>query len=257
MLIELRNVTKSYPLDDSWLFRKYQTVLNDVTLTIHEGECVGIVGESGSGKSTLGKVMLGLENIDSGTLTLGAIFKITQPHKAMSVVFQDYNTSVNQRMLIRDIISEPLTKEKMTDAEREILLRHLLDEVNLPHEMLDRYPHQLSGGQLQRICIARAIAPNPKFILFDEAVSSLDVSVQVQILDLLQKLKQQRRIAYIFITHDIAVASFLCDRMIFFKDGQIVEEVTDMSALTQVKDPYTQELLAAASYLELPFENKM
>ncbi|PMG36886.1 peptide ABC transporter ATP-binding protein [Vibrio splendidus] len=254
MLIEVKNVTKAFKNDDSWLFPSYQNVLNGVSITVNEGECVGVVGESGSGKSTLGKVILGLEPADSGEVVLGDAIVNLPMHQVMSVVFQDYNTSVNPRLTIRELINEPLIHEKVGKLERESHLKLLLEEVGLNADMLDRYPHQLSGGQLQRVCIARAIAPNPKFILLDEAVSSLDVSVQVQVLDLLQKLKQERQISYLFITHDIAVASFLCDRLMFFKDGQVVEQVDDMRDLKTVRDPYTQSLLEAASYLEIPFE---
>ncbi|MCG9543939.1 dipeptide/oligopeptide/nickel ABC transporter ATP-binding protein [Vibrio sp. Isolate33] len=256
MLIEVKNVTKAFKNDDSWLFPSYQNVLNGVSITVNEGECVGVVGESGSGKSTLGKVILGLEAADSGEVVLGNAISNLPMHQVMSVVFQDYNTSVNPRLTIREIINEPLINEKVGKAERESHLVLLLEEVGLDAGMLDRYPHQLSGGQLQRVCIARAVAPNPKFILLDEAVSSLDVSVQVQVLDLLQKLKQERQISYLFITHDIAVASFLCDRLMFFKDGQIVEQVDDMRILKHVRDPYTKSLLEAASYLEIPFETE-
>lgn len=256
MLIDVRKVTKAFKNDDSWLFPSYQHVLNGVSITVNEGECVGIVGESGSGKSTLGKVVLGLESPDSGEVVLGEAIDNLPTHKAISVVFQDYNTSVNPRLTVREIINEPLITEAMSKAQREALLVQLLEEVGLTAEMLERYPHQLSGGQLQRVCIARAVAPNPKFILLDEAVSSLDVSVQVQILDLLQKLKQERNISYLFITHDIAVASFLCDRLMFFKNGQIVESVDDMRNLKFVQDPYTKELLEAAGYLEIPFETE-
>lgn len=256
MLIEVKNVTKAFKNDDSWLFPSYQNVLNGVSITVNEGECVGVVGESGSGKSTLGKVILGLEAADSGEVVLGNAISNLPMHQVMSVVFQDYNTSVNPRLTIREIINEPLINEKVGKTERESHLVLLLEEVGLDADMLDRYPHQLSGGQLQRVCIARAVAPNPKFILLDEAVSSLDVSVQVQVLDLLQKLKQERQISYLFITHDIAVASFLCDRLMFFKDGQIVEQVDDMRNLRHVCDPYTKSLLEAASYLEIPFETE-
>ncbi|UWZ98775.1 ABC transporter ATP-binding protein [Vibrio splendidus] len=256
MLIEVKNVTKAFKNDDSWFFPSYQNVLNGVSITVNEGECVGVVGESGSGKSTLGKVILGLEAADSGEVVLGNAISNLPMHQVMSVVFQDYNTSVNPRLTIREIINEPLINEKVGKAERESHLVLLLEEVGLDADMLDRYPHQLSGGQLQRVCIARAVAPNPKFILLDEAVSSLDVSVQVQVLDLLQKLKQERKISYLFITHDIAVASFLCDRLMFFKDGQIVEQVDDMRNLKHVSDPYTKSLLEAASYLEIPFETE-
>lgn len=256
MLIEVNNVTKSFKKDDSWLFPSYQHVLNGVSISVSEGECVGIVGESGSGKSTLGKVILGLESPDSGVVILGDAIANLPTYQALSVVFQDYNTSVNPRLTIREIINEPLVIEKASKTERDKQLTLLLEEVGLATDMLDRYPHQLSGGQLQRVCIARAIAPNPKFILLDEAVSSLDVSVQVQVLDLLQKLKQQRKMSYVFITHDIAVASFLCDRLMFFKDGKIVEQVDDMRELKNVRDPYTKELLEAAGYLEIPFETE-
>jgi len=256
MLIDVKNVSKAFKNDDSWLFPSLQHVLNGVSITVQQGECVGIVGESGSGKSTLGKVILGLEAADGGEVVLGEAIKNLPTHKAISVVFQDYNTSVNPRLTVEEIINEPLITEKMSKAERKALLNGLMSEVGLDTEMLSRYPHQLSGGQLQRVCIARAIAPNPKFILLDEAVSSLDVSVQVQILDLLQKLKQERGISYLFITHDIAVASFLCDRLMFFKGGKIVERVDDMRNLKHVKDPYTKELLEAAGYLEIPFETE-
>ncbi|PMG44956.1 peptide ABC transporter ATP-binding protein [Vibrio lentus] len=257
MLIEVKNVTKAFKNDDSWLFPSYQNVLNGVSITVNEGECVGVVGESGSGKSTLGKVILGLEAADSGEVVLGNAISNLPMHQVMSVVFQDYNTSVNPRLTIREIINEPLINEKVGKVERESHLQLLLEEVGLSSDMLDRYPHQLSGGQLQRVCIARAVAPNPKFILLDEAVSSLDVSVQVQVLNLLQKLKQERQISYLFITHDIAVASFLCDRLMFFKDGQIIEQVDDMRNLKHVSDPYTKSLLEAASYLEIPFESEI
>ncbi|MCG3743671.1 ABC transporter ATP-binding protein [Vibrio cincinnatiensis] len=256
MLIEVKNITKAFKSDDSWLFSKYQQVLNGVSITVNEGECVGVVGESGSGKSTLGKVILGLESADGGEVIFGESMASLPTHQALSVVFQDYNTSVNPRLTVREIISEPLIRDKLTQSEREALLVKLLNEVGLTADMLDRYPYQLSGGQLQRVCIARAVAPNPKFILLDEAVSSLDVSVQVQILNLLQKLKQERNISYLFITHDIAVASFLCDRLMFFKDGQVIERVEEMRNLKHVQDPYTKELLDAAGYLELPFESE-
>lgn len=256
MLIDVKNITKAFNTDGSWLFPRYQHVLNGVSLTVNQGECVGVVGESGSGKSTLGKVILGLVSADSGEVVLGKAIENLPTHKAISVVFQDYNTSVNPRLTIREIINEPLISEKLSKQDREAKLASLIIEVGLTRDMLDRYPHQLSGGQLQRICIARAIAPNPKFILLDEAVSSLDVSVQVQVLDLLQKLKQERDVSYLFITHDIAVASFLCDRLMFFKDGKIVESVDNMCQLTEVQDPYTQELLDAAGYLDIPFDTQ-
>ncbi len=256
MLISVKNVSKAFKTDKSWFFPSYQQVVDGVSLTINEGECVGIIGESGSGKSTLARLILGLEKADEGEIILGEAMRSRLPHQAMSVVFQDYTTSVNPRLRIKDIISEPLIKEAMTVIERNQLLENLLQEVGLPADILTRYPHQLSGGQLQRVCIARAIAPNPMFILLDEAVSSLDVSIQVQILTLLQTLKTQRNMSYLFITHDITVTSFLCDRLMFFKKGQIIERVENMQALTQVAHPYAKTLLEAASQLEIPFNIK-
>ncbi len=256
MILHVDNITKSFRSDDGWLFSQRQQVLNGVSLAITAGECVGVVGESGSGKSTLGKVILGLEKPDSGEVRFSAELEALPANQALSVVFQDYNTSVNPRLTVEEIIYEPLLEQKLTRSERGLRIAQLLEEVGLSAELMTRSPHQLSGGQVQRVCIARAIAPNPKFILLDEAVSSLDVSVQVQILELLQSLKKQRGIAYLFITHDIAVASFLCDRLLFFKNGQIVEQVEQLSELANVSDPYTKDLLDAAGYLEIPFESK-
>ena len=251
MLISVNKVTKRFKKEDSWLFADYQQVLTGVSLTIRQGECVGIIGESGSGKSTLGKIILGLEKPDSGEVCFSDEMASLAKHQAMSVVFQDYNTSVNPRLSIREIINEPLIKQSMTPSQREAMLVSLLEEVGLTGEFLDRYPHQLSGGQLQRVCIARAIAPSPKFILLDEAVSSLDVSVQVQVLNLLLRLKQQRNIAYLFITHDRTVATFLCDRLAFFQHGNIVEQVDNMQQLPFIQHPYAQALLQAAFALEV------
>ena len=174
-------------------------------------------------------------------------------HEAISVVFQDYTSSVNPRFTVQQIIAEPLFRTALNDQERALRIRQLLDEVGLSEAMLNRYPHQLSGGQLQRVCIARAIAPNPLFILFDEAVSSLDVSVQVKILDLLLDIKRRRKLSYLFITHDITVAAYVCDRLMFFNEGRVVEELRDLTRLGHVEHEYTRQLLEAASYLEIPY----
>ena len=215
---------------------------------------MGLVGESGSGKSTLGKIILGLEKADQGQVILSEQIAHLPTHEVLSVVFQDYNTSVNPRLKVRDIILEALIHSTLDTSSREAKLIQLLEEVGLNETYLERYPHELSGGQIQRICIARAIAPNPRFILLDEAVSSLDVSVQVQVLELLMTLKKERKMSYLFITHDIAVACFLCDRLVFFKDGKIVEQVDNLQDLKNVKNPYTKALLEAASYLDIPFD---
>lgn len=254
MLIKIDNIKKSFAEDDSLFFKRRQQVLKGVNFDILEGECLGIVGESGSGKSTLGKVLLGIEIPDSGSIVFSEQLKKLPKHQAISVVFQDYNTSVNPRLTVHEIISEPILRSGLSADEKRSTIVRLLTEVGLSEAMINRYPHELSGGQLQRVCIARAIAPDPKFILFDEAVSSLDVSIQVQILDLLLELKRNRNLSYLFITHDIAVAAYMCDRLIFFNDGVVVEELNDLRNLSQIQNEYTRELLDAAGYLEIPYD---
>ena len=235
------------------LGRKKTVAVDNVNFTFHEGEVVSIVGESGSGKSTLGKIILGIETPDAGRIVPGEAMRQRPRHEAISVVFQDYTSSVNPRFTVQQIIAEPLFRTAMNDQELALRIRQLLDEVGLSEAMLNRYPHQLSGGQLQRVCIARAIAPNPLFILFDEAVSSLDVSVQVKILDLLLDIKRRRKLSYLFITHDITVAAYVCDRLMFFNEGRVVEELRDLTRLGHVEHEYTRQLLEAASYLEIPY----
>jgi nickel transport system ATP-binding protein len=254
MLLKVDNIHKSFPLHGGLFGKRRQPVLRGVSFEIGAGECLGIVGESGSGKSTLGRIILGLESADAGRIVLDERLRRLPRHEAVSVVFQDYSSSVNPRFTVRQIIGEPLLRGALRADEAELKIRQLLDEVGLDATMLERHPHQLSGGQLQRVCIARAIAPDPRFILFDEAVSSLDVSVQVRVLDLLLAIQRKRRLTFLFITHDISVAAYLCDRLIFFKEGRVVEELRDLARLGQVEHAYTRELLDAASYLEVPYE---
>ena len=253
MLLKIDNIEKSFPLSGGLFVKHRQSVLRGVSFDIEQGECLGIVGESGSGKSTLGKIILGIEPPDAGHIVPGEAMRQRPRHEAISVVFQDYTSSVNPRFTVQQIIAEPLFRTALNDQERALRIRQLLDEVGLSEAMLNRYPHQLSGGQLQRVCIARAIAPNPLFILFDEAVSSLDVSVQVKILDLLLEIKRRRKISYLFITHDITVAAYVCDRLMFFNEGRVVEELRDLTRLGHVEHEYTRQLLEAASYLEIPY----
>lgn len=255
MLLEISNITKSFTTTNRLVRNGSHEVLKGVSLIMEHGECLGIVGESGSGKSTLGRVILGLERPDSGSVRFAP--EVEASPLKRSVVFQDYTTSVNPRLLIGESIAEPLLQMGLKPAQRKNRIAALLNEVGLSGEIAQRYPHQLSGGQLQRVCIARAIAPKPSFILFDEAVSSLDVSVQAQILDLMVTLKAQHKIAFMFITHDITVATYICDKLIFFKDGQITEKLDDMRFLPHVQDDYARKLLRAAHFLEEPFARRM
>jgi oligopeptide ABC superfamily ATP binding cassette transporter ABC protein len=209
-----------------------------------------IIGESGSGKSTLGRLLIGFEKPDSGEIK----FQDKDIHKEanqisrkeLSIVFQDYFSSVNPRFKVADIIAEPLklnTNLSSSDLRKE--LEKLVVDVGLKVEFLDRYAHELSGGQLQRVCIARAISTKPKFIMLDEAVSSLDISTQVEILNLLQELKKSYSLSYIFVTHDLLTLTYICDSVIFFKEGRIVEKVDRLEKLCEVKDDYSKALLDA------------
>ena len=236
ILFEVNGITKSYK--EKGLFKKkIKKVLNDVSFSLKKGECLGIIGESGSGKSTLGRILIGLEKPDSGEIK----FQDKDIHKEanqisrkeLSIVFQDYFSSVNPRFKVADIIAEPLK------------LNTNLSSSDLKVEFLDRYAHELSGGQLQRVCIARAISTKPKFIMLDEAVSSLDISTQVEILNLLQELKKSYSLSYIFVTHDLLTLTYICDSVIFFKEGRIVEKVDSLEKLCEVKDDYSKALLDA------------
>ncbi|KMJ57206.1 peptide ABC transporter ATP-binding protein [Bacillus sp. LL01] len=241
-MLLVRDVEKSYK-KGGFFSKEKQKVLNKVTLECRAGECLGIIGESGSGKSTLGRMILGVEKPDSGSVTFKELPTYLRKARLgkISAVFQDYKSSINPFFTVKEAILEPLQILGRKDRGEERLIE-LLKKVDLPGSYLKRYPHELSGGEVQRVCIARAIATEPACILFDEAISSLDVSVQVQVLDLLKELKRTYNMSYIFITHDIQAAAYLCDRMIIFKDGQI-EETVNTQDLGKVQTDYAKKLL--------------
>lgn len=243
MWLNVENLYKSYSKQKK---TKNTYVLKNISFSIEKGECVGLIGESGSGKSTLSRLILGLEKMDSGSVHIeGKSIKNWIRHNKgkISVVFQDYTSSVNPNFTVKDIILEPLyalgTKHNL-----DYIIESLLEKVELPLYLIDRYPHELSGGQLQRVCIARAISTNPEFIVLDEAISSLDVSIQAQILDLLKKLKKDLNITYLFITHDLQSVTYLCDRVLFLYKGEIVENI-DSSNLSNVRNDYSKKLLSS------------
>ena len=249
ILLKVSNITKSYTEKKFWK-KSVKNVLNDVSFSLKKGKCLGIIGESGSGKSTLGRILTGIENADGGIVE----FKGKNIHakenkylkREISIVFQNYVSSVNPKFSVAEIIAEPLTIEsQLKKDEIQEELKKLIESVGLSEEFLQRFPNELSGGQLQRVCIARAIATKPKFIMLDEAVSSLDVSTQVEILDLLQKLKKEYNLSYIFVTHDLLTIAYICNSVIFFKDGKIEEEISDIENLKNVKKDYSRKLLNA------------
>lgn len=228
-------------------------VLFDVSLKVSQGTCLGILGESGSGKSTLGRVICGLLKPDTGEVKIQDVSVYASRNgrknlqKRLSVVFQDYTTSANPRFRIKEIIAEGLAARERNQKIRLNRLEEinrLLELVGLNSSYANRYPHELSGGQLQRVCIARAVACQPEIILFDEAISSLDAHTQIQIMDLLHDLKEKLGLTYIFITHDLTSVTYLCDDVLFLYHGRITEHIP-VSRIAETKDDYARKLLAS------------
>ena len=228
-------------------------VLFDMSLKVSQGTCLGILGESGSGKSTLGRVICGLLKPDTGEVKIQDVSVYASRNgrknlqKRLSVVFQDYTTSVNPRFRVKEIIAEGLAARERNQKIRLNRLEEinrLLELVGLNSSYANRYPHELSGGQLQRVCIARAVACQPEIILFDEAISSLDAHTQVQIMDLLHDLKEKLGLTYIFITHDLTSVTYLCDDVLFLYHGRITEHIP-VSRIAETKDDYARKLLAS------------
>lgn len=226
-------------------------LVRGVSFAVAPGECLGILGESGSGKSTMGRVLCGLLKPDSGEAVLDGVSVYASRagrqnlQNKRSIVFQDYTTSANPRFRIRDIIGEGLTVQERREGkkpDREAETSRLLELVGLPADFADRFPHELSGGQLQRVCIARAVACKPEIILFDEAISSLDAHTQVQVMDLLRKLKNRLGLTYIFITHDLTSITYLCDDVMFLYQGRVTEHLP-VERISETKDEYARKLL--------------
>ncbi|MDT9027284.1 ABC transporter ATP-binding protein [Rossellomorea yichunensis] len=244
-MLNVNHVNKSY--QRGGLFSKERKqVLTDVSFEVKGGECLGIIGESGSGKSTLGRLLIGIEKPDRGTVTFNGV-NVSERNRRIgkiSAVFQDYKSSINPFFTVEQAILEPLELQKISVDQKAIKVDGLLSEVGLPRTYKHKYPHELSGGEIQRVCIARAISTEPDCILFDEAISSLDVSVQLQVLNLLRELKETHSMTYVFITHDIQAAAYICDSILIFRNGQ-VEEMVETERLKDVQSDYAKQLLRA------------
>lgn len=253
-MLQVKDVTHSYGSRNvfNWKERPKQ-VLSNVSLSIAEGTCLGLLGTSGAGKSTLGKVILGLEKPQRGQVVFQghdfyASDKDTRKRlrRDIQVVFQDCYSSVNPRMTAEQIIGEPLDNyEKMTIARQKTRIGELLEQVGLQAEDMKKYPEQFSGGQLQRINIARAIALKPKLIVLDEAVSSLDMVNQTHILQLLSQLKSDFGLSYLFITHDIKAAYSISDALGIMEQGELVETYDEKDQLFQSTAPAARTMLAS------------
>jgi ABC-type microcin C transport system duplicated ATPase subunit YejF len=256
-LLIAEDVHRVYRLPRTSMFgpRAERHALAGVSLTVGVGDTLGIVGESGSGKSTLARIMLGLDRATRGTVTFGGQpVAPSRPHELrwfrrdVQIVFQDPLSSLDPRMRVADIVAEPLVGLDVSGAH-EHRIADVLSSVGIDPETRHRYPHEFSGGQQQRIAIARALAPHPKVLVADEPVSSLDVSVRAQILDLLRDLVEQFRLSLVLVSHDLGVIHSLCERVLVLHDGTVVEEGATEEVFAEPTDPYTRRLLAAVPRL--------
>lgn len=252
-MVDVKNLRKYYKTRKRSIFGPAGVVkaLDDVSFTINRGETLGMVGESGSGKTTAARSMLRLIEPDAGEITVDGTRidrlgrdELRRFRKSMQIVFQDPYGSLNPRMTVEKIITEPLKVHgKMTRREVSGRLDELANLVGLSDEHMDRYPHEFSGGQRQRIGIARALALNPTFVILDEPVSALDVSIQGQILNLLMDLQKTLNLTYLFVAHDLAVVEHISDRIVVMYLGRIVETNTKRGLYRDPLHPYTKSLL--------------
>lgn len=254
-LLEIKNLKKYFPIKTGIVKGKGGQVkaVDDVSFTIYRGETLGIVGESGSGKSTLGRTIIRLFDATAGEIVFEgnhleslSSAKLDPYRKDMQMVFQDPFASLNPRMRVSKIVGEPLkVQTKLNKAERHQKVIDILEKVGLTKEALTKFPHEFSGGQRQRIGIARALTTNPKFIIADEPVSALDVSVQSQVLNLMQDLQDEMDLTYLFISHDLSVVKHISDRVAVMYLGRIVEIGLKDSIYHNPLHPYTKALLSA------------
>ncbi|GAA3090866.1 ABC transporter ATP-binding protein [Streptosporangium carneum] len=256
-ILEVRHLVKHFPLTQGALFRKQVGAIravDGVSFELRRGETLGIVGESGCGKSTLAKLLTALERPTSGSVRIrgreiaharGAELK--QVRRNIQMVMQDPYTSLNPRMTVGDIVGEPyeIHPEVVPKGDRRRAVRELLEVVGLNPDHADRYPHQFSGGQRQRVGIARGLALRPEIIICDEPVSALDVSIQAQVVNLLERLQDEFGIAYVFIAHDLSVIRHISDRVGVMYLGKMVELGADAEIYDRPVHPYTQALLSA------------
>jgi oligopeptide transport system ATP-binding protein len=257
VILEVRDLVKHYPLSLGVLFKKQVgavRAVDGVSFDLHKGETLGIVGESGCGKSTLARLLMALEEPTSGSVRFkgqdvygrkGA--ELRAMRRNIQIVLQDPYTSLNPRMTVGDIVGEPfeIHREVAPKGDRRRKVQDLLDRVGLNPEHINRYPHQFSGGQRQRIGIARGLALQPEIIICDEPVSALDVSVQAQVINLLEDLQDDFGLSYVFIAHDLSVVRHISDRVAVMYLGHIVEIGEDTEIYEHPTMPYTQALLSA------------
>ncbi|MEU3229400.1 ATP-binding cassette domain-containing protein [Nocardiopsis alba] len=255
-VLRMKHVTKRFRLGGI-LRRTAHVAVRDASLELGRDEVLGLVGESGSGKSTLGRMAIGLIRPTSGSVTvLGRdILSLRRSElriyrRRMQMVFQDSSNSLNPRMTLRELLEEPYRVQGLhTPAEREVRALALADEVGLARSWMGRLPHEFSGGQRQRVSIARALALEPELIVADEPVSALDVSVQAKVLNLLKDIRRARGLSLLFVSHDMAVVDFMCDRVAVLNGGRVVESGPTSQVLRAPADDYTRTLIEAVPRL--------
>jgi oligopeptide transport system ATP-binding protein len=255
-ILEVRNLVKHFPITKGFIFQKQVgavRAVDDISFSIREGETLGLVGESGCGKTTAGRVILRLMEPTSGDVAFQGqnIFKLNREElrrmrRDMQIIFQDPYSSLNPRMTVGDIIGEPLEIHRLARGREKVRrVQELLEIVGLSPYHVNRYPHEFSGGQRQRIGIARALAVNPKLIICDEPVSALDVSIQAQVINLLEELQKEFKLTYLFIAHDLSVVKHISDRIAVMYLGKIVELAPADQLFEDPQHPYTEALLSA------------
>lgn len=265
VLVELRDVKKEFITARTFTGKPLKTVhaVDRVNLSIYEGETIGVVGESGCGKSTLGRSILRLLDPTAGQvlykghdITKYSKEQMRQMRKKMQLIFQDPYASLNPRMTVLELIKAPLDAfNEGSSGERIQKVREIMELVGMPENMMNRYPHEFSGGQRQRIVIARALVLDPEFVVCDEPVSALDVSVRAQVLNLIRDLQKSKKLTYLFISHDLSVVKYVSDRIAVMYLGRIVEIAGKDELYNNPKHPYTKALLSAIPIPDV--DNKM
>ena len=267
VVVSANETTVSFEMPKQTLFSSKEELIavNNISIKVYDGEVLGVVGESGSGKSTLAKTFLALQNPTSGSVevfgqNLSEINKrkMKEAHKKTQVVFQDPFSSLNPRMTVYEILAEPLNSffPAMSKDSKDKDIESGITEVGLGADYLGRYPHELSGGQCQRVAIARALMPKPQLLICDEAVSALDASIRGEIIELLLKIKREKKLTMIFIAHDLAVVRKICDRVIVMKTGEIVEKGTTSHVFNNPEKNYTKNLLSSVPLPDPELEQK-
>ncbi|XIO03727.1 ATP-binding cassette domain-containing protein [Enterococcus faecium] len=260
-LITIKNLKVHYPIRSGFFNRVTDHVyaVDGVDFIIEKGKTYGLVGESGSGKSTTGKAVVGLEKVTAGQImyegkdvTKRSNRKKMGYNKDVQMIFQDSMSSLNPKKRVLDIIAEPIRNfERLSDQEEKKKVKGLLDIVGMPEDALYKYPHEFSGGQRQRLGVARAVATNPKLIVADEPVSALDLSVQAQVLNFMKRIQQEYGLSYLFISHDLGVVKHMCDNIAIMYKGRFVEIGTREDIYNDPRHIYTKRLLSAIPQIDV------